>query len=413
VLRLSALLRGRVEDGSGQRRKLADLAVDLSTGDYPVVTHLLVPGPDDSLLAQGGPFIVTPAGTLRVPKLVDGSPVDPDDLAQRVRLGRDVLDALVLDLGGERAVRANDLWLRETPDGLELAGADISPWAVIRRLSRGRIGRGTEADILDWRDVEFLRGDPQAAAAGRDYHRRLTRLTPVQLARLTDALPYLHAAELLLLLPDPQAADVLEHMLPERQAQVIVELEPQAAARILAEAAPDEAADVLGRLELSDATRLLEELPPERLEPVQALLRFPPDSAGGIMTNDVVTAPADVTVGQVLDHIRPQLGRPDFVYFLYLVADCESQRLVGVTTLRDLTVADPDTPVARIMRAALVTVGPLETALAAARVVADEGLNAVPVVAADGRLLGIITVDKAMREILPDSWRDSLPRVFS
>jgi magnesium transporter len=84
-----------------------------------------------------------------------------------------------------------------------------------------------------------------------------------------------------------------------------------------------------------------------------------------------------------------------------------------VVTLRDLNLADPETPVEQIMRADLLTVGALESALDTAHAVSDHALNALPVVAPDGALLGIVTLDKAMAQILPEAWRDRMPRVFS
>jgi magnesium transporter len=131
------------------------------------------------------------------------------------------------------------------------------------------------------------------------------------------------------------------------------------------------------------------------------------------MTNEIVTAPVGLSASEVLTHVRPRLARPDFVYFVYLVEDEDSCRLAGVTTLRDLHVADPDTPVADVMRTDLVAVNPLDSAVQAAHVALDQGLNAIPVVDADRTLLGIITIDKAMSLIVPEAWRDNLPRIFS
>jgi hypothetical protein len=54
--------------------------------------------------------------------------------------------------------------------------ADTSPWAILRGLSRNRLGLSTNRYLLDWQHVEFLHGDPHAARAGGNYHRRVTRL---------------------------------------------------------------------------------------------------------------------------------------------------------------------------------------------------------------------------------------------
>jgi hypothetical protein len=145
------------------------------------------------------------------------------------------MDALIADVGKRQTLRANDLWFYERDGKLWLAGADASPWAVLRRLGRGLLGCGAERRLLDWKELEFLRGDPSAGRQGTDCHHQITRLQAAEIARLLDALPYLHAAELLTLIPDPIAADALEAMTMERQLQVIQVVDPEQAVRLLAQ----------------------------------------------------------------------------------------------------------------------------------------------------------------------------------
>jgi len=199
----------------------------------------------------------------------------------------------------------------------------------------------------------------------------------------------------------------------ELQVQVTTELEPHQAAGILAGMANDSAADLLGALEMDDATHLLEVLPHDQSLALQELLRFPPDTAGGLMTNEVVTALAGSTVAEVNAYIHDQLSGPDFVYFVYILENADSRRLCGVVTLRDLHVADDAAPIEEVMNPNVITVGPLDSALDVAYRIADNGLNAIPVVAAEQRLLGIVTVGAAMRQIMPDSWRERFPGLFS
>src|SRR5439155_8117938 len=165
-----------------------------------------------------------------------------------------------------------------------------------------------------------------------DYHRRVAMLQPAEISRLLDAVPYLHAAELLTLIADPVAADTLEGMRAERQVQVFEELDDDRRVRLLQLMAPDNAADLLGRLGPEQARELLDALPSERRDPVIELLRYPEDTAGGIMTNDIVVVPYDLTIGQAREAIRGRLARPDFVYYVYAVDEMQSQRLHGVLT---------------------------------------------------------------------------------
>jgi magnesium transporter len=416
MVMFSELRRFRLVDERRRGAQLRDVAVDLSAGDYPPVTRLF-------FRAQGKqqrelPWDAVTSFDVRrrrmvVKDLTVGRAAPPDALKQSVLLSRDIMDALVLDLANRHAMRANDLWLRNQDGRLWLAAADISPWAVLRRLGRGLLGRGGESHLLDWKEVEFLRGDPKAALEGRDYHRRVASLQPSEIARLLDAVPYLHAAELLTLISDPFAADTLEVMKPERQTQVFEELDEDQAVRLLALMAPESATDLLGRLQPERAERFLDALPPERRAPIIDLLRYPEDTAGGIMTNQLVTITADLTVAEARRQIRDALREPDFVYYIYVLEDAESRALAGVVTLRDLLVWDEDARVGDVMQRSVATLEPLMPADAAARRVADQHLAALPVVGQDRRLLGAVTADAALIQISPPSMSGEEPRVFT
>jgi Mg/Co/Ni transporter MgtE len=185
-------------------------------------------------------------------------------------------------------------------------------------LTRGIYGKTSKSDIYDWKYIEFLRGDPEAARGGANYHMRIARLPAGEIALLASSLPYLHATELVTLLPDQLASDVVEALPPEMQLQVFEELEEDRAARLLALMAPDVAADLLGRLDPDGVRRYLETLPRERGERLIDLLRYPEGTVGAIMTNDVVFASANLTVADAREALKDKLKEPDFVYFIHL-----------------------------------------------------------------------------------------------
>jgi CBS domain-containing protein len=416
MVMLSDFLRYAVVDGRGQRAKPVDLSIDLSGGDYPPVTRLVYHGPDRQQRAVDWAAVRGIEWRLRQVRVADleaGRPTPPDALGRAVLLRRDVLDALLLDLANRQTTRANDLWLREEGARLRLRAADVAPWAVLRRLGRGFLGLGADRNLLDWKNVEFLRGNPETARSGGDYHRRVASLPPAEIARLAEALPYLHAAELLTLIPDQVAADALEAMSPERKVQVYEELDPDRAGRLLALMAPDVAADLVGRLEPDLAQRSLNALPGPQRDRLVQLLRYPEDTAGGIMTNDVIAVPEQLTVAEARQAMSDKLKEPDFVYYVYVVDGENACRLCGVLTLREFLLSEDSRRLEQIMNRQLQMIDPLESAVEAARRVADTGLAALPVVARDGRLLGAVTFDSAMAQIAPPAWRAQVPRVFS
>jgi CBS domain-containing protein len=415
MVMFSKLRRFRLRDEHGAEARLHDLAVDLSGSDYPPVTSVFFRDGRQERALRWDAVTGVDWHTQRifVPDLSAASDVPPRTLQGDVLLDRDVMDALILDVPNRQSMRANDLWLEQDDRGLWLRAADIGAWAVLRRLGQGLLGHQTQPRLLDWRDVEFLRGDPRAAREGGDYHRRVAALQPAEIARLLDAVPYLHAAELLDLLDESLATDTLEVMRPERQVQVFEELEPARRIRLLQLMAPDNAADLLGRLGPEHARSSLEALEPEQRARVIDLLRYPEDTAGGIMTNDIVLVEANLSVAEARRRIRDELRNPDFVYYVFAVDEVESRHLLGVLTLRDLLVADEHDDVQHVMRRAVETLDPLVSADAAARRVADQHLAALPVVSNDGRVLGAVTADAALLQLAPTSASDELPRVFS
>ena len=254
-------------------------------------------------------------------------------MAKAVLLRAGILDALVLDLQNRRATRANDLLLEEKDHQLFLRAADTGLGAVARRLTRGIFGPVAENALYDWKYVEFLRGDPGRSGVKLASACALV-VTAWEIARLTDALPCLHAAELLTLLADPKAADTLEKMSPERQLQVFEELDEKQAVRLLELMAPDIATDLLARLHPQTMRRYVERLPAKQAEQILELLRYPEDTVGAIMTNQVVYICGDLTVAAARSELRGHLKNPDFVYFVYIVDDEESRCLRGAISIR-------------------------------------------------------------------------------
>jgi magnesium transporter len=408
MVMLSELRRFVLVDSHNRRARLVDLTVDVSAGDYPLVTSIVsrLPRSQALLLPWQESVVDTDwkRRRIRVRAFEEvGRPAPAAELRRAVLIDRDVLDALLIDVARAHTMRANDLWLREESGRFWLRAADTSPWAVVRRLGRGWLGRAAGRHIVDWKDVEFLRGDPVAARSGGDYHRRIARLPAATIAQLATEVSYRHAAELLTLLPDALAADTLEALPPERQRQVFETIDDQQALRLLGLMAPDTATDLISRLEHDQASWFLEHLASEQARRVLDLLRYPEDSAGGLMTNDIPVLPAWMTMAEARGALRDQLRTPDFAYYVYAVDSYATCRLMGVLSLREILVYEADEDdedhsklIGELMRRDPVTLDALEPASIAAQRVVEQHLAALPVVARDGRLLGVVTVDAAL-----------------
>src|SRR5262245_23805030 len=134
MVMLSELLRFRLTDSANAAAvRLVDVGVDLAAGDYPPVTRLVLH--NHTLL----PWDHVQSIDWRRRRITTRnlSEALPARLTRNVLARRDILDALVVDVGQRTTLRANDLWFREQDGHLWLAGADASPWAVLRRVARG------------------------------------------------------------------------------------------------------------------------------------------------------------------------------------------------------------------------------------------------------------------------------------
>jgi magnesium transporter len=416
MVMFSQLRRFVLTDEQGRQARLTDLSIALLDADYPPVTTLFFLNAKKqyrSLPWNQVQAIDFRTRRITVKDLKVSQRASSGSLAKEVLLGDDILDALILDLQNRRATRANDLWLEQEENQLLLRAADTSIGAILRRLSGGRYGHVAREALYDWKYVEFLRGDPRDVRNGEGYHLRVAHLPPGEIARLSDMLPYLHAAELLTLLPDPKAVDVLEALSPERQLQVFEELEEEQAIGLLKLMAPDVATDLVGRLQTRTMRRYLERLPKLQSERIIELLRYPEDTVGGIMTNDVVFVPANLTVAKARQSLRDRLKEPDFVYLICVVENEKARSLRGLISLRDLITADDDQRLEELMDAYVSTLDPLAPAREAAYRVIESHMAALPVIGDERRLLGLVTVDAAVAQVAPRSWNTLAPRIFS
>jgi magnesium transporter len=416
MVMFSQLRRCDITDEQGRQAKLLDLGVALLDSDYPPVTSLFFLNDNNKKQWLSWDQVQTidlKARRIKVQDLKASKKLVAGSLGKDVLLGDGILDALVLDLQNRRSTRANDLWLEGDQSRLELRAADTGFSGFLRRLSGGRYGRISKSALYDWKYVEFLRGDPEAVRNGEGYHLRVARLPPGEIARLSDMLPYLHAAELITLLPDAKAVDALEVFTPERQLQVFEELEEEQALALLTLMAPDIAADLVGRLPTKLMRRYLELLPLMQSERIIDLLRYPEDTVGGIMTNDVVFVRANLTVAKAREKLKEPLKTPDFVFIVYVVDNVKSRRLRGLVSLRNLITADDEQQLEEIMDPYLTTLNPLSPAKEGAYRVIDSNMAALPVVGKEGQLLGLVTVDAAIVQVAPPNWRSQAPRIFS
>jgi len=329
-----------------------------------------------------------------------------------VLLARDVLDKQLIDVDGKREVRVNDVQVLEAANEWRVTGADVGLLGLWRRLAPSFLRSGKPVEVIDWADVGYLATDA-ATVQLKSSRGKLTRLHPVEIARLAEAFSYQQGAEIVESLDDETAAETLEEMAAARQAQIIGDMDKERAADILEHMSPDEAADVLGDLPEDKAEDLLNRMEDEEQLDVAELLPYEDDSAGGLMTTEFVTLPRELTVGEALARLREMAETPNMIYYLYIVAAEDSWKLDGVIALRSLILSEPSAPLERVMRSELQVAHPDDSAVDVAQKIAEYNLLALPVVDETGDILGIVTFDDAIEILLPKDWRKRVPRLLT
>lgn len=331
----------------------------------------------------------------------------------------DVLDKQVVDVDGRRLVRVNDVQLAPdplVPGGWRVAAADISAGSFVARVVPRWLVPAVHRRlppnvVISWDQVQFFASDVPGVKLRVD-HTALARMHPADVAELIAELGYRHTGEVLTVLDDERAADVVEWLPSEVQAAVLTSLDDEKAGDILDEMDKDVAADILAELSQDEARDLLDQMEPSEAAEVTRLLAHAPDTAGGLMSTEYVTVPADATVRATIRRLRAAESVPDEVPYLYVLESEPDGRLVGTVTLRDVLLSMPTTRLAAIMNADVITLSPEMARDEVAEQFTRYDLVAMPVVDRYGHLLGIVTVDDAIDVLLPGEWRPRLPRIF-
>jgi len=235
----------------------------------------------------------------------------------------------------------------------------------------------------------------------------VAELPPPDLAELVNELTLQESASVLAMLPPARAAAVLDQPTLRRRGAIVEELDPGRSAPLLEALSADQRADVLRQLDDITRRRLLPMLTPEVRTEAEALLRYPPRTAGGIMTTEFVRLRPDMMVRDALKQVRAVARERESIYACY-VLDPGSGGLLGAISLRDLVMAELTQPVTEVMRKKPVTVNALDDQEVVAARIAKYNLLAVPVLEADGRLVGFVTVDDVIDVMIEEGTEDAL-----
>lgn len=200
-------------------------------------------------------------------------------------------------------------------------------------------------------------------------------------------------------------ADVISEIDPTSRNEILSEMPSSDIVAILKELPSDDVADIVGDMPEEKAKEVLQMMKEEDSVEVEDLLRYPEETAGGIMTPDFFSLTEDTMAQEAIAKLQ-QASDAEMVFYIY-VTDNDG-RLVGVISLRQLLIVPPNTPLKKIMAIDVLSVNVEMDQEEVARQVARYNLLAIPVVDKENRLVGIITVDDIVDVIREEATEDIL-----
>ena len=239
------------------------------------------------------------------------------------------------------------------------------------------------------RDIEALLDQGRRA----ELERILDAHHPADIADAIERLPEELRTEVFSLLGHDQAGDVLMEADEATRGGLVEDMEVQALSQVVQTMPPDEAADIVAELPGDQGEQLLDHLPDEASQPIEHILKYDPESAGGIMTPVLIRVEDSMTVGQAIEAVQAEpVGDESEAHFYIYVVDAGG-KLAGVVRIRKLLLSRPDTPIASILEPRVASVPVHADQEEIAELFQRYDYLAMPVVDERGVLLGRVTID--------------------
>lgn len=417
MIYLSQLMGNPVYAADGEKiGTVSDLGI--ATGEvFPRVTSLAFKGPGRT------PFMISwrkyvdtydeKEIHLKVPAVeIRFSYLQPDE----VLIARDILNKQIVDTRGMRVVRVNDLKLSDTSSTqLRLLGAEVGARGILRSLSPAlehvalkvarTFGHPIPERIIAWSYMDLVERDLSNVKLSVS-HKTLDDMHPADIADIIERLDPRLRGQVFAQLDDEQRAGAMAEFDDDAMAaELMGGMNEREASRMLSEMDPDDAAELVSELDYDKAEKLLRLMGVQEQRAIRQLLGYREDTAGRIMTSEFATLPEDKTAADAVELLRGL--DEDFESVRYVYLSDEDNKLSGVVTLNALIVAEPETPLADICTREVITASPEDDQEDVAEDIAKYNLLAMPVVADDGHLLGIVTVDDAL-DVLEEEHAEDL-----
>ena len=405
ILHLSLVTSGELTDADGRKLgRIEDLVVRIGEDDYPPITGAVAKVAGRLVFVAAEQIGAIQHGRITLTKArLDLQPFERRE--GELLLREDLLDRQVINVDGARIVRANEIEIARIEGWWRVVGIDITPKSLLRRLLPRAIAPQTVgvSGFLDWASLEPFTGHIPTITL-RVPHPKLARLHPAELADLVEAAPHGQGEEIIAAVRhNPELeADLFEELGDEHQLEFAEDRDDHQVADLMARMEIDDAADLLGQFDDDRRSHILELLPQVQQRRLRALLGYEPLTAGGLMSPDFVAVFSQASQAEVLDRVRRAATPSDALVWIFAINT--HHRFRGAVSLPDLVRAEPDTAITDLIShsRSVTADADLDEIV---RAMTDYDLTIVPVVDADERPIGIITVDDVLELIAPPPGR--------
>lgn len=322
---------------------------------------------------------------------------------------KDLLDQQIIDTGGRKVVRVNDLDLAEHHfDGgveLRVSQADVGLTGAVGRLLQGvaspafirRIQDRLPSSMIRWEFVNLIEPDPLRRIKLRVSHQKLAHLHPADLADILEDLSSEERQSIIDSLDEQSAAEALAELDSRLRQQIVEKLDPEKAADIIEEMQPDQAADLLATLSPQTSEELLEEMPHHEASDVRELMKFDENSAGGMMNTQFVLVGESATREEVIEWIRSNERDPEQLDAVFLT-DLDA-KFSGVVPIARLVMASAGQTMSTLKSEPLVSLSPDANEKEVYELFDKYNLRVLGVVDEKGTPIGAITVDDVVTRL--------------
>ncbi len=238
----------------------------------------------------------------------------------------------------------------------------------------------------------------------KDFELILDELQPYDIAHIYENLPEKHKTRFLLFMNIDLIADLLEELNKDRQLEVLNKLGIEKTGKVLDLMDNDDLAVLLDDLSPEKIASLLSGMKKSESDIVQDIMKYPPETAGRLMTNRFVWIRDYYSVIEAVGKLKSFAEFAETINYLYVID--QDRKLVGVVSYRDLLIAEPDEPIRNVMYERVISVTVTTDQEEVARLVEKYDFLAIPVVNDDHVLMGIATVDDIIDVVIQEANED-------